>query len=62
VRTVERKRHHVRPLLITLLKPVMRYSYSRDAYVLRAIGQEHGPVLKARTAATARQPQDSGPR
>jgi hypothetical protein len=28
-----------------LLRPFFRYSYGRDAYVLRAFGAKHGPVL-----------------
>jgi hypothetical protein len=30
-----------------MLSPVFRYSYSRDAYVLRLIGGRVGPVLRA---------------
>jgi hypothetical protein len=29
-----------------LLTPVMRYSTSRDAYVLRGVGRRIGPVLR----------------
>jgi hypothetical protein len=29
-----------------MLNPVLRYSYSRDAYVLRAVGRSLGPVLR----------------
>ena len=41
-----RPRHHVPAWLVRLLWPVFRYSTSRDAYVLRAVGQRRGPVLK----------------
>jgi hypothetical protein len=30
-----------------MLSPVFRYSYSRDAYVLRVVGSRVGPVLRA---------------
>jgi hypothetical protein len=29
-----------------LLKPLFRYSYGRDAFVLRGIGGSRGPVLR----------------
>jgi hypothetical protein len=29
-----------------LLRPVLRYSSSREAYVLRGVGREVGPVLR----------------
>jgi hypothetical protein len=29
------------------MRPVFRYSYTRDAYVLRGIGHSSGPVLVA---------------
>jgi hypothetical protein len=31
---------------MTLLRPFLRYSRSRDAYVLRGIGAKTGPVLR----------------
>ena len=31
-----------------LAAPMFRYSYSRDAYVLRVVGGSRGPVLKPR--------------
>jgi hypothetical protein len=30
---------------LILLKPLFRHSYSRDAYVLRVVGNRIGPVL-----------------
>jgi len=54
MRTVERKRHHVGHTTITLLRPVMRYSQSRDAFVLRVVGRRVGPVLKERPRARVR--------
>ncbi|HEY4997235.1 MAG TPA: hypothetical protein VII03_04505 [Solirubrobacteraceae bacterium] len=46
MRIVRRPRRYVSPQLMTLLGPVLRYSSSRDAYVLRAIGNQMGPVLR----------------
>ncbi len=46
MRTVHRPRHYVAKHWITLLSPVMRYSAARDAYVLRVVGRDVGPVLK----------------
>ena len=34
--------------LVVALSPVFRYSYSRDAYILRAVGTKRGPVLADR--------------
>ena len=28
------------------MRPVLRYSYERGAYVLRLVGENHGPVLR----------------
>jgi len=33
------------PVLV-LLRPLLRYSPSRDAYVLRIVGNRWGPVLR----------------
>jgi hypothetical protein len=38
----------VSPATLTVLKPVLRYSASRDAYVLRGVGNRVGPVLRPR--------------
>jgi hypothetical protein len=54
VRTVERKRHHIGHTTLVLLKPVVRYSYTRDAFVLRGVGQRVGPVLKEKAHDTDR--------
>jgi hypothetical protein len=43
---VARPRHYVSPVLLVLLRPVFRYSPHRSAYVLRLIGDRHGPVLR----------------
>ncbi len=46
MRIVRRPRRYVSPRLMALLGPVLRYSSTRDAYVLRAIGNRVGPVLR----------------
>jgi hypothetical protein len=46
-RTIKRKRRYVAPYWLVVTRPLMRYSASRDAYVLRAVGQHFGPVLRA---------------
>jgi hypothetical protein len=42
----QRPRRYVAPLWLSALKPLFRYSATRDAYVLRAIGNSSGPVLR----------------
>jgi hypothetical protein len=46
MRTVRRPRRYVKRHWLTLLGPVLRYSASRDAYVLRGIGRRYGPALR----------------
>ena len=41
-----RPRHEVPRPARPLLRPFFRYSYSRDAFVLRAVGRSVGPVLR----------------
>jgi hypothetical protein len=41
-----RKRRYVSKQWFTLLSPLLRYSYSRDAYILRGVGRRVGPVLR----------------
>jgi len=46
MRTLQRPRRYVGQRWLAALKPVLRYSATRDAYVLRAIGNTTGPVLR----------------
>jgi hypothetical protein len=46
MRTTPRKRTHVSRFTLFLLRPLFRYSFHRDAYILRAIGERFGPVLR----------------
>jgi len=49
MREVPRRRREVSHVLVTTLSPLFRYSTTRNAYVLRGIGQRRGPVLCVRT-------------
>jgi hypothetical protein len=46
MRTQQRPRRYVAPHWLLMLKPVLRYSATRDAHVLRGIGNSTGPVLR----------------
>lgn len=45
-RIAPRPRHEVSPGLLVVLRLLFRYSYWRDAWILRGIGEWHGPVLR----------------
>ena len=45
-RNEPRPRRELHPVILFLLRTFLRYSASRDAYVLRAIGHRWGPVLR----------------
>lgn len=51
MRTTQRPRHAVHPLLLGALRPLLRWSYTREAYVLRVVGNHRGPVLVRRRGA-----------
>ena len=46
MRTVRRPRRYVAGHWLTVMRPVLRYSSARDAFVLRAVGSNVGPVLR----------------
>ncbi len=46
--THRRPRRYVGRLTFTLLQPIFRHSLSRDAWVLRGVGERRGPVLRKR--------------
>jgi len=46
MRTLKRPRRYVDRQWIELARPLLRYSASRDAYILRLVGQRWGPVLR----------------
>jgi hypothetical protein len=46
MRTQQRPRRYVAGHWLLVLKPALRYSVTRDAYVLRGVGGSAGPVLR----------------
>ena len=42
----QRPRHYVNGMVLMPMRLMFRYSRSRDAYVLRVIGNSSGPVLR----------------
>ena len=46
MRTMKRPRRYVAGHWIVALRPFLRYSHARDAYVLRGVGSSVGPVLR----------------
>jgi hypothetical protein len=46
MRQKQRPRRYVNSTLLSILFPLFRYSLTRDAYVLRIVGQRLGPVLR----------------
>ena len=46
----KRPRRTAAPALVGLFRPFLRYSSSRDAYVLRLVGDRWGPVLRSGAA------------
>jgi hypothetical protein len=46
MRSASRPRRYVARHWLLILRPLLRYSATRDAYVLRLIGRSVGPVLR----------------
>lgn len=46
MRSASRPRRYVARHWLLILRPLMRYSATRDAYVLRGVGRSTGPVLR----------------
>jgi hypothetical protein len=46
MRAVQRYRHYVSPAALAVMRPLLRYSEWRAAYVLRLVGSHVGPVLR----------------
>ena len=51
-----RERRYVRSGTLTLMRPLLRYSMTRDAYVLRLVGNRWGPVLRVDRRSSRRRP------
>jgi hypothetical protein len=58
MRSVTRPRHYVAQHWLTLMRPCLRYSVTRDAFVLRLIGGTRGPVLRPDRRRRAKAPFD----
>jgi len=43
---IQRPRHYVPRPTFLLLRPLLRYSTTREAYVLRIVGIRFGPVVR----------------
>jgi hypothetical protein len=50
MRTTQRQRRIVGRATLVMLKPFFRHSPSREAYVLRVVGNRVGPVLMTKEA------------
>jgi hypothetical protein len=48
MRRVKRPRHEASGAVLSMLRPLLRFSIGRDAYVLRGIGSRYGPVFVRR--------------
>lgn len=46
MRTHARERRQITTAKLRLLRPILRYSYARDAYILRLVGDSVGPVFQ----------------
>ena len=46
MRKVARPRRYISRSLFTVMRPLLRHSVGRDAFVLRVVGNSYGPVLR----------------
>ncbi len=60
MRTVHRPRRYVAAHWLLLVKPLFRYSAAREAFVLRGVGRQFGPVLRVERRRTHRRPREAG--
>jgi hypothetical protein len=58
MRSASRPRRYIARHWLFLLRPLLRYSATRDAFVLRGIGGGAGPVLRPDRRGRRRQPFD----
>ena len=56
MRTVRRPRRYIAHRWLVLMRPFLRYSFPRDAYVLRGVGRRMGPVLRVDRRTLDRRP------
>lgn len=48
----QRRRRYIGPRVLVLSRPFFRYSATRDAFILRGVGEHVGPVLRPRNRRT----------
>jgi hypothetical protein len=60
MRMQPRPRRYLAAHWLTALKPLFRFSATRDAYVLRVVGAKKGPVLRVDRRARGRGPSYAG--
>lgn len=48
IRQSPRTRREIPKVALVALSPLFKFSPNRDAYILRAVGRRHGPVLARR--------------
>jgi hypothetical protein len=60
MRSTTRPRRYVARHWLFILRPVLRYSATRDAFVLRAVGSSVGPVLRPDRRSRRRRQQFEG--
>jgi hypothetical protein len=60
MRSTTRPRRYVARHWLFILRPVLRYSATRDAFVLRAVGSSAGPVLRPDRRSRSRRQQFEG--
>jgi hypothetical protein len=53
VRKVARPRRYISRSQFRIMRPLLRHSVGRDAYVLRLVGNSYGPVLRVDRRARA---------
>ncbi len=58
MRTAVRPRRYVRRHWLVLMRPALRHSLTRDAFVLRIVGSSVGPVLRPDRRRRPRRPFD----
>jgi hypothetical protein len=56
MRSTSRPRRYLARHWLLILRPVLRYSVTRDAFVLRLVGNSSGPVLRADRRQRRREP------
>jgi hypothetical protein len=56
MRSTRRPRRYVAKRWLLILRPLLRYSATRDAFVLRLVGRSTGPVLRPDRRRARRRP------